>query len=50
VLTGAATVEQIRSTVFALELAYDEELEVQLRSVSLKPAEYWQARSSFKWN
>ena len=49
VLTGAATVEQIRSNVAALGLAYDDELEEQLRSVSIASAEYWRARSSFKW-
>ena len=50
VLTGAATVGQIQSNVAALELAYDAELEEQLRSVSLSSAEYWRARSSFTWN
>ena len=49
VLTGAATVEQIRSSV-ALELAYDDELEEKLRSVSIESAEYWRARGSFRWN
>ena len=50
VLTGAATVGQIKSSVDALELAYDAELEEQLHSVSISSAEYWQARSSFRWN
>ena len=50
VLTGAATVGQIQSNVAALELAYDAELEEQLRSVSIGSAEYWRARSSFRWN
>lgn len=50
VLTGAATVEQIRSSVAALELAYDAELEERLRSVSISSTEYWRARSSFQWN
>ena len=50
VLTGAATVEQIRSTVAARELTYDAELEEQLRSVSMASDEYWRARSSFRWN
>ncbi len=50
VLTGAATVGQIKSSVDALELAYDAELEEQLRSVPISSAEYWQARSSFRWN
>ena len=50
VLTGAATVGQIQSNVAALELAYDAELEEQLRSASVGSAEYWRARSSFRWN
>jgi aryl-alcohol dehydrogenase-like predicted oxidoreductase len=50
VLTGAATETQIQSSVAALELPYDAELEEQLRSASLSSAEYWRARSSFGWN
>jgi len=50
VLTGAATVEQIRSNVAALDLAYDAELEEQLRSISISSTQYWRARSSFRWN
>ena len=50
VLSGAATVGQIQSSVAALELAYDPELEERLRSVSIDSAEYWRARSSFRWN
>jgi len=50
VLTGAATVEQVRSNVAALELPYDAELEEQLRSVAISSPEYWRARSSFRWN
>jgi len=50
VLTGAATVEQVRSNVAALELDSDAELEERLRSVAVSSDEYWQARSSFRWN
>jgi aryl-alcohol dehydrogenase-like predicted oxidoreductase len=50
VLSGAATVDQIRSTVAALEFAYDPELDEQLRSVAVASDEYWRARSSFRWN
>jgi aryl-alcohol dehydrogenase-like predicted oxidoreductase len=50
VLTGAATVEQIQSSVAALQLTYDSELESRLRSVSIASAEYWRARTSFRWN
>jgi aryl-alcohol dehydrogenase-like predicted oxidoreductase len=49
VLTGAATVGQIRSNLGALELGYDAELEEQLRLVSIPSDEYWGARSSFRW-
>ena len=50
VLSGAATVDQVRSTVAALEVAYDAELDEQLRSVAVGSEEYWRARSSFRWN
>ena len=50
VLTGAATVGQIQSNVAALELAYDDALDEQLRSASVGSAEYWRRRSSFRWN
>ena len=50
VLTGAATVEQVRSSIAALELAYDDELEGQLAPIAIDPVEYWRARSSFRWN
>jgi aryl-alcohol dehydrogenase-like predicted oxidoreductase len=50
VLTGAATVEQIQSSAGARGIAYDAELEEQLRSVSVNSAEYWRARSTFRWN
>jgi aryl-alcohol dehydrogenase-like predicted oxidoreductase len=50
VLTGAATVDQVRSNAAALEVAYDAEIDEHLRSVSVASDEYWRARSSFKWN
>ena len=50
VLSGAATVEQIRSSVTALDFAWDAELEEELRSISISSDEYWRARSSFSWN
>jgi len=50
VLTGAATVEQVRSNIAALEFAYDAGLEEQLRSFSISSTDYWRARSSFRWN
>jgi len=50
VLTGAATETQIRSSVAAVDVSYDAELEEQLRPVAIASEEYWRARSSFKWN
>jgi aryl-alcohol dehydrogenase-like predicted oxidoreductase len=50
VLSGAATVGQIQSTVAALELSYDDALDEQLRSAAVGSAEYWRGRSSFTWN
>jgi aryl-alcohol dehydrogenase-like predicted oxidoreductase len=50
VLTGAATIEQIQSSVAALQFGYDAELDEQLRSAAVSSTEYWRARSSFRWN
>ena len=50
VLTGAATVEQIRSSVSALDVDYDADLDAELRPMSVTSDDYWRARSSFRWN
>jgi aryl-alcohol dehydrogenase-like predicted oxidoreductase len=50
VLTGAATVEQIKSSVAARDVAYDGELDEQLQSVRIPSEDYWRARSGFGWN
>lgn len=50
VLTGAATVGQIRSSVAAVEVGYDAELEGRLRPLAIASDEYWRARGSFRWN
>ena len=50
VLTGAATVGQIQSSISAQYFVHDPELEETVRSVSIDSAEYWRARSSFRWN
>jgi aryl-alcohol dehydrogenase-like predicted oxidoreductase len=50
VLSGAATVEQIRVNIAALSFTYDSELDHQLRSVSISSDEYWRARTGFRWN
>jgi aryl-alcohol dehydrogenase-like predicted oxidoreductase len=50
VLTGAATVQQIQSSVAALALRWDGGLDEQLRPVSIPSAEYWRGRAAFGWN
>jgi aryl-alcohol dehydrogenase-like predicted oxidoreductase len=50
VLTGAATVEQIHSSVAAVEVDYDAELDEKIRPLSIASHDYWRARSSFRWN
>lgn len=50
VLSGAATVEQIRFSVAAAHLSYDAQLDLRLRDVVLPPEQYWKARSGFAWN
>ena len=50
VLTGAATVGQLSSTLDAMSFDFDDELEDKLRAFSVTSSEYWRARSSFSWN
>ena len=50
ILSGAATVDQIQSTVSAGRLEYDADLEQQLRPLAITSDEYWRARTSFAWN
>ena len=46
VLSGAATVDQLRSNLAALELDFDAELE----QLAEDPAVYWEERSALPWN
>jgi aryl-alcohol dehydrogenase-like predicted oxidoreductase len=48
VLSGAATVDQLRSNLEALELEPDAELDVD--QLAEDPARYWQERSGLPWN
>jgi aryl-alcohol dehydrogenase-like predicted oxidoreductase len=50
VLSGAATVGQLRSNLAARELAWDEELERQLGGLAEEPAAYWASRAELAWN
>lgn len=49
VLSGAATVEQLRSNVAAVDLADGVDLEA-VGALALEPARYWQVRSELPWN
>jgi aryl-alcohol dehydrogenase-like predicted oxidoreductase len=48
VLSGAATVETLRSNLTAVEL--DGPLEPELESLSEEPARYWEERAALPWN
>jgi aryl-alcohol dehydrogenase-like predicted oxidoreductase len=48
VLSGAATVDQLKSNLVALEL--DPKLEPELAQLAEDPALYWKERSALAWN
>ena len=50
VLSGAATVAQLRSNIAALAVKVDEEAASQLRALHEDPHEYWRTRSQLPWN
>ena len=50
VLTGAATVGQIRTSIAALEIVWEADLEEQAAPMFIASDAYWRARSSFGWN
>jgi aryl-alcohol dehydrogenase-like predicted oxidoreductase len=50
VLSGAATAEQLRSNVAALDLSWDEEATATLASLAEPAERYWQTRGSLPWN
>lgn len=50
VLSGAATVEQLRSNVAALSVRYDTEAETALETLAEPSEEYWQTRAGLAWN
>jgi aryl-alcohol dehydrogenase-like predicted oxidoreductase len=50
VLSGAATVGQLRSNLAARELAWDDELERQLAGLVEEPDAYWATRAELPWN
>lgn len=50
VLSGAASVEHLRSNVAALSIRWDEAVEVSLRGLAERPDEYWNTRARLRWN
>lgn len=49
VLSGAATADQLRSNVLALECTWDDASEEQVRGLALGPHEYWTRRARRPW-
>ena len=50
VLSGAATVDTLRSNLKALELVLDAELTSKLAELAEGPVRYWEERSALPWN
>ena len=50
VLSGAATVETLRSNLAAAELTWTGELDDRLAGLREDPDDYWERRSALPWN
>jgi aryl-alcohol dehydrogenase-like predicted oxidoreductase len=50
VLSGAASIETLRSNLKALELELGEELDPELEALAEEPARYWEERAALQWN
>jgi aryl-alcohol dehydrogenase-like predicted oxidoreductase len=50
VLSGAASVETLRSNLRAIELTWTEELERRLAPLEEEPDRYWARRAQLAWN
>jgi aryl-alcohol dehydrogenase-like predicted oxidoreductase len=50
VLSGAATVDVLRSNLAALDVAWDAELDERLEALAEPADEYWERRSKLPWN
>jgi hypothetical protein len=50
VLSGAATVEQLRSNAAAVTIPIDETVRRALGALAETPEQYWQARAALPWN
>jgi aryl-alcohol dehydrogenase-like predicted oxidoreductase len=49
-LSGATTVEQLRSNLAALDVDYDRELDRRLAPLTEEPDRYWSTRGALPWN
>jgi aryl-alcohol dehydrogenase-like predicted oxidoreductase len=49
-LSGATTVEQLKSNLQALDVKWDEEADQELSLMAEKPDIYWKRRAGLKWN
>ncbi|SDM16912.1 aldo/keto reductase [Nonomuraea jiangxiensis] len=49
VLSGAASVDQLRSNLSAVHAGWDAELDERLSGLDEEPEAYWAARSSLRW-
>lgn len=50
VLSGAATIEHVKSNVTAVQVVFDEDTAVRLHPLLETPEAYWQTRSQLAWN
>jgi aryl-alcohol dehydrogenase-like predicted oxidoreductase len=50
VLSGAATVDTLRSNLGALDVAWDADLDERLATLVEPAEEYWERRSELAWN
>jgi aryl-alcohol dehydrogenase-like predicted oxidoreductase len=50
VLSGAATVEQLRYNVAAIDVPYSDTVDEQLRRLAQSPDDYWTTRAELPWN
>ena len=49
-LSGATTVDQLRSNLTALSVDYEDELDRRLAPLVEEPAQYWSTRAALPWN
>ena len=50
VLSGAATPDQLRSNLRALDCTWDQASEARLRGLALDPHDYWARRANLPWS